>query len=171
MNAAHYHLVLNHLPIIFPIVGVLVLLGGFIFRSVIVRRVAFAIFIAGALLTFPAFQSGEGAEEVVEEMAGVNEAAMETHEDLAKQFAIFSYVLGGLSVGAMWLSVKNHRLESISGWVILAFAAITLYNAQQTGTSGGAIRHPEIGAQFQGGGEGGEGGENGEEGEEGEENE
>lgn len=33
MNDAHWHLLLNHLPIIFPVIGFLIMLGGFIFKS------------------------------------------------------------------------------------------------------------------------------------------
>ena len=66
MNQAHFHLMVNHLPIIFPIVGTIVLFGGFMLRSEIIKRVAYTIFIFGAIATFPAFLSGEGAEEVVE---------------------------------------------------------------------------------------------------------
>ena len=156
MNAAHYHLVLNHLPIIFPVVGILVLLGGFLFRLELIKRVAYAIFIMGAFLTIPAFQTGESAEEQIEHLAGVNEAAMEAHEDLAKTFAIFSYLLGTVSALALFLSIYKEQYSTLSGIVVLVFAAVTLFNAQKTGSSGGAIRHSEIGAQFSGG----EGGEN-----------
>jgi hypothetical protein len=33
MNGAHWHLVVNHLPIIFPIVGVIVMITGLISKS------------------------------------------------------------------------------------------------------------------------------------------
>ena len=62
MNQAHFHLLVNHLPIIVPIIGVVVLLSGIIFRSEIVKRVAYFVFIIGALATLPSMLSGEGAE-------------------------------------------------------------------------------------------------------------
>ena len=49
MNGAHWHLVVNHLPIIFPIVGVIVMITGLISKSDAVKRTAFMIFIIGAL--------------------------------------------------------------------------------------------------------------------------
>jgi hypothetical protein len=64
MNQAHLHLLANHFPIIIPVVGLLVMIGGFIFRSEMVKRTSFAIFILGAICTIPAFFTGEGAEEV-----------------------------------------------------------------------------------------------------------
>lgn len=49
MNEAHWHLVVNHLPIIFPIVGVIVMIAGLISKSEAVKRTAHLIFIMGAL--------------------------------------------------------------------------------------------------------------------------
>jgi uncharacterized membrane protein len=66
MNEAHLHLLFNHLPIIIPIVGLLVLFVNMIIRSEIVQRVGYLILILGAIATIPAFFTGEGAEEIVE---------------------------------------------------------------------------------------------------------
>ena len=38
MNQAHVHLAINHLPIILPIAGLLIFIGGLIFRSELVKR-------------------------------------------------------------------------------------------------------------------------------------
>jgi hypothetical protein len=40
MNEAHFHLAVNHLPIIIPGIAALILAGGFIFKSDIVMRTA-----------------------------------------------------------------------------------------------------------------------------------
>ncbi len=76
MNNAHWHLVFNHLPIIIPIVGLLTMIGGFIFRSEAVKRTSYFIFILGAISTIPAFATGEGAEEAVEHIQGIDENSL-----------------------------------------------------------------------------------------------
>ena len=45
MNGAHWHLLVNHLPINFPIVGVIVMITGLVSKSDAVKRTAFMIFI------------------------------------------------------------------------------------------------------------------------------
>jgi len=70
MNDAHFHLLVNHFPILMPIIGMLLLLGGMIFKSEAVKRAAYFTFLVGAIATIPSFSSGEGAEEVVEHMGG-----------------------------------------------------------------------------------------------------
>lgn len=145
MNGAHYHLALNHLPIVIPIVGLLILAGGFLARSEAVKKTAFFIFILGALTAIPAFATGEGAEEVVENVQGVDEELIEVHEETAETFAILSYILGGISLIALWATWKEKkRISNAACLLIVVFGAAVLYFAQKTGTSGGEIRHSEI---------------------------
>ena len=144
MNAAHFHLVVNHLPIIFPLVGVIVLITGLISKSEAVKRMSFLVFFLGALATVAAMTSGEGAEHIVEEIEGISEDYIETHEELAETFALLSYLLGAVSVVALWASFKNKTFANIIALVTLIFAIVVLYFGRQTGTSGGEIRHTEI---------------------------
>lgn len=97
MNEAHWHLVVNHLPIIFPLVGVIVIMTGFISKSEAVKRTAFMIFILGAFASIAAMSTGEGAEEIAEKITGITENDIERHEEAAETFAMLSYILGGTS--------------------------------------------------------------------------
>ena len=144
MNGAHWHLVVNHLPIIFPIVGVIVMITGLISKSEAVKRTAFMIFVFGALAAIAAMNTGEGAEEVVENINGVSENFIESHEEAAETFAILSYILGGISLLGLWASFKQKSFSSIISFATLIFAFVVLFFAKQTGTTGGEIRHTEI---------------------------
>jgi uncharacterized membrane protein len=144
MNGAHWHLVVNHLPIIFPIVGVIVMITGFISKSDAVKRTAFMIFIFGALAAIAAMNTGEGAEEVVEKINGVTENYIESHEETAETFALLSYILGGISLLGLWASFKQKTFSSLIAIGTLLFAFVVLFFAKQTGTTGGEIRHSEI---------------------------
>jgi len=144
MNGAHFHLVVNHLPIIFPVVGVIVMAIGLISKSEAVKRTAYLIFAIGALTAIAAMQSGEGAEEVVEKIRGVSENYIESHEETAETFSLLSYILGGTSILGLWASFKQKTFSSGITMATLAFALVVLFFAKQTGTTGGEIRHPEI---------------------------
>lgn len=144
MNEAHFHLVANHLPIIVPISGLIVFLIGIFTRSEVVKRSAYFLFVVGAISTMPAFVSGEGAEEVVEELGGISHHLIHEHEEKAELFAMLSYGLGLLSLIALWASWKKKQFASILGGVILIYSLVVLYMGKQTGTSGGEIRHTEI---------------------------
>lgn len=144
MNEAHLHLVVNHFPIIFPVVGILILVVGLISKSEAVKRTAYMIFIIGALAAIAAMVTGEDAEEIVEKINGVGESFIETHEEDAELFSILNYILGGISLIGLWASFKQKKSSYILNIVTLVFAAVVLFFGSQTGTSGGEIRHSEI---------------------------
>ena len=148
MNGAHLHLVVNHLPIIFPIVGAIVMVTGFIFKSDAVKRTAFLIFILGSLSCIAAMATGEGAEEVVENISGVTENYIERHEEKAELFAILSYILGVLSLLGLWISYKQKSFTNALNIIVLIFALVVIYFGKETGTTGGEIRHTEIRADY-----------------------
>ena len=148
MNGAHWHLVVNHLPIIFPIVGLIVMIISFIAKSEAVKRTGYAIFIIGAISAALAMATGEGAEEVVENISGISENYFETHEESAESFALVSYILGALSIVGLWASFAKKGVNNLVSYSVAAFAVVVLFLGKQTGTTGGEIRHTEIRTGF-----------------------
>ena len=144
MNDAHFHLVVNHFPIIIPAIGLLVMLGGFITRSAIVKRTAYFIFILGALSTLPAAASGEGAEEVVEELHLADHHIIHEHEEIAEVFILCSYGLGALALIGLWANMKRKTFGSAISIVTVLFSVVVLFLGSKAGTTGGEIRHTEI---------------------------
>jgi len=144
MNQAHYHLLLNHLPIIGTLIGILTLAAGFLLKSSHVKRTALVIFVFAAVSAIPAFLTGEGAEEVVEEMPGVTESVIEQHEDLA---AIFIWLTSALGIVALLTLISDLRamgLSKILYGLTASLCIATMVLAQQVGTTGGKVRHTEI---------------------------
>lgn len=144
MNEAHFHLTINHLPIILPIAAVIVLIGGILFRAELVKRMAYFLFVVSSITAFFAMSSGEGAEEIAEGIAGVSHDFIHEHEEKAEFFALMSYLLGALSLIGIWASWKRKGFAKIFSFVILAMSLVVLFLGKQTGTSGGEIRHTEI---------------------------
>lgn len=144
MNNTHLHLVVNHLPIIFPVVGLIILLIGIFTKTEISKRNAYITFILGALASIAAMATGEGAEEGVENLPGVAESLIKIHEEATELFAGLSYVLGGLSAVALFASFRSYTFSKIMPFIVGLFALATLFFAQKAGSTGGEIRHTEI---------------------------
>jgi uncharacterized membrane protein len=142
-NEAHFHLMINHFPIILPIVGLIIIILGIVFKNDLVKRIAFGVLITGALTAFMAMNSGEGAEEIVEEL-GRNHKLIHEHEEQAESFALLSYILGLISVIALWLNWKKHPFKDLSMYITMLLTTIVLYFGKSAGTSGGEITHEEI---------------------------
>lgn len=148
MNPAHWHLVVNHLPILFPVVGVIVMVTGLISKSEAVKRTSYLIFAIGALSAIVAMSTGEEAEDTVERISGISEDYIESHEETAETFALLSYLLGGLSLFGLWASFKEKGFSNLLSMGTLIFAFVVLFFGKETGTTGGEIRHTEIRSDY-----------------------
>lgn len=145
MNPAHFHLLLNHLPIVATIIGTLVLISGIILKNnTTIKQTALGILIFSSLTAIPAYISGEGAEEIAENLPGVSEQFIETHEDQGKLFLIANIITGIIATITLFLSIKKNNVSNMLFYVVLLIALINCFFAKQVGTSGGEIRHTEI---------------------------
>ena len=68
MNDAHLHMVVNHFPIIGTILGLGILITGIILKNNSVKNTAYVLFIVAAIFAAFSMGTGEGAEELVEDM-------------------------------------------------------------------------------------------------------
>lgn len=145
MNPAHLHLLVNH----FPIVGTLLAVPLFALALPRARdrgvwlSATFLMALAGGSAA-AAKLSGEGAEEQIEGMPGVNDAAIETHEERADIATIFAVLAGIGAVAAFGLGKK--REGAVLVIAPLAAAIVSGGLMAWTGAAGGQIRHPEIDA-------------------------
>ena len=144
MNNAHFHLVVNHFPIIGIIFGVGILTAGLFLNNNIVKNTAYSIFIVAAIFAFLAMYTGEGAEEIVEDMPTIGHQIIHEHEELAEKFAVLTYILAIFSIIGIYLNLKNHLKAQLLSFIIITVAVVTAILSSQVGTSGGEIRHTEI---------------------------
>jgi hypothetical protein len=144
MNDAHYHLIVNHLPIVGLLIGILVLIAGLVFNKTEVKLTALGIFIFSAITSIAAFYTGEGAEDIVENLEGISETLIHTHEEYAETFYTLSLILGGLSLLTFILGLKKMKFTKYLMILCLLIALVDGVLATYVGSSGGEIRHSEI---------------------------
>ena len=145
MNTAHWHLLLNHLPIVGTVIGTLIVAAGLILKNnPTVKQTGLGVLVFSALCALPAYLTGEGAEEIAEQLPGVNAVVMEGHEDLGNIFFILSTSLGLLAL----ITFITDRLQIKTASALYVFVVIAGIGlsvlAKQVGTSGGEVRHTEI---------------------------
>tara|TARA_R110002033_G_scaffold77030_1_gene128720 strand:- start:30237 stop:30725 length:489 start_codon:yes stop_codon:yes gene_type:complete len=144
MNDAHFHLVVNHLPIVGVLIGFLVLLAGLIMKKPQIKNAALGIFIFSALTAIVAFLTGEGAEEIVENLPGISETLIHKHEEYAELFLAMMQILGVTSLITLFLQYKKLPFSKYGFVLILLLSMVTMGIAKYVGTSGGEITHIEI---------------------------
>jgi uncharacterized membrane protein len=144
MNQAHIHLLINHLPIGGTIFGFLVLVAGFLFRSPAIKRTALGLFLGAALLAVPTFLTGEGAEEVVEDLPGISHDQIEQHEELGETYLLLLGILAVVAASTLVTDARGLRIHRFLYGATFIFAVGCIAVAAQVGLSGGEIRHTEI---------------------------
>ena len=144
MNDAHWHLVVNHFPIIGTILALGILITGLFLKNNSVKNTAYVLFIVAAIFAVFSMQTGEGAEEMVENFPEIGKAIIHEHEELAEKLALVLYAMGGLSLLALFLNFIKNTKEKLVSFFILGLGVASLFLIQKVGTTGGEIRHTEI---------------------------
>ena len=144
MNDAHLHLVVNHFPIIGTIFGLGILIAGLFLKNNTVKNTAYVLFVVAAIFAFISMSTGEGAEEMVEDMPNIGKQIIHEHEELAEKLALLLYATGIFSLVALYTSLKNHKFSKIASYITLVLALGAAVLGSSVGTSGGEIRHTEI---------------------------
>ncbi|NHN25869.1 hypothetical protein FIA58_009300 [Flavobacterium jejuense] len=144
MNDAHLHMVINHFPIIGLIFGTGILLVGIVLKNKSVQNTAFLLLAIAAIFGFASMATGEGAEEMVEDLPNIGHKIIHEHEELAEKFVLFLYATGLLGLISFYLNLKNNSKVKFVMYATLGVAILTCVFAKSVGTSGGEIRHTEI---------------------------
>jgi uncharacterized membrane protein len=146
MNAAHVHLMLNHLPLSASLAGLL-LLGAARLRpreNRDLEKAGLIALIVGALVAIPTYLTGEGAEDIVKRLPGVAKALVEPHEEAAI-YALVAIELAGVVALAASLLARSRPPQSRQlTSAALALAALSLATMGRVAYLGGQIHHAEL---------------------------
>lgn len=148
MNLAHLHLLLNHWPIIGTYIGVALLLVSAFARSNDIKQVSYGLFALLALVTIPAYLSGNAAAEATKAL-DFPSALVETHEGAALLAFIFLELTGAIAFFELWRLARRRQEPASPGLskalsAVLILSMLTAVLMAVAGLTGGDIRHPEI---------------------------
>jgi hypothetical protein len=144
VNAAHAHLILNHLPVLGIPFGLFVGFWGSVRRSDEVKKLALVVLLLAGLSALPAYLTGSEAEEVVEDIPGITSVAVSEHEDAAKTALVSALMLSAVALAGLLLWGRKPSAAKALLWVALAAALGVSALFAWTANLGGHIRHPEI---------------------------
>ncbi len=148
LNGAHWHLLVNHFPIIGGLMATIVLGFGLFRSNESVIRLSFGLFVLMSIATFITNQTGEQAEHYLESINALDEAIFHEHEDAADWANIGMYLTGGLSLLTLvWQRAKQLKFLPL---LILIVALITFGLMANAGRLGGLIMHKELRSETSG---------------------
>jgi hypothetical protein len=158
MNGAHVHLVLNHVPVLGTLFCVLALGVALLKKSDEVARAALFGLVLVALLTLPAYFSGEKAEDIVRRLPEVSTEIMEEHEEAALPALLTIEAAGVLALAALFVG-RGGRPQA--RWAVLGalgLGVVGLGLAGRASNLGGQVHHSEVRPEGAGAAEGDHGG-------------
>lgn len=144
MSGAHVHLLLNHVPILGTLFGLLLLLYGLVRKSDEIKRASFVSFITTSLVTMPVYGSGLAATSIVEGLPDVSKTIIEQHQQAALITLVTIEILGAVALLSLWLSRRSPDTRRWLVFVVLALAVIAGGLGIWTGDLGGQVRHTEV---------------------------
>jgi uncharacterized membrane protein len=144
MNGAHVHLILNHVPILGTLFCLLVLAAGVLRRREEVARVALCGMVVVALVTVPAYLSGEEAEDIVRRLPEVSTETMEEHEEAALPALLAIEAAGVLALAALVLGRGGRPLPRWAVLGTLALGVIGFGLVARAANLGGQVHHSEV---------------------------
>lgn len=143
MDAAHIHLLLNHVPVLGAIFGFLLLAFATWKGKDESTKVSLGVFALVGLAAVVVYLTGEPAEELVEGLPGFSEANLERHEEAALIATIGAGIVGLFAIGGLWL----YRRRRVAVWfrtlsLVLGLGVVGLMG--WTANLGGQVMHAEI---------------------------
>lgn len=141
MNPEHIHLILNHFPILGIMFAWVLLCIGLLMNKPVHLRIGLVTIVLIALITIPAFLTGEEAEEVVEELPGISHELIHDHEEAGELGLWLMEISGIIALVGIMMQIKQHPFTKKLLWGLLVFSMATLADMVYIGLTGGKIRH------------------------------
>lgn len=145
MDPVWMHMLVNHIPIIVPVVGLLIVIVGMVAKQENIKRTGLVVFIASGLTIYVANLTGEPAEHKVKQIPGISKHQIHEHEEASE-------LMLNLMSGALLLALLNlfriPKSPIVQKWVLVALLVVgvaTMVQGVITGHQGGLIRRPDLG--------------------------
>lgn len=144
MNSTHFHMLLNHFPVIGTLIGSVLLAWGILKDQQNIKSTAAVILSLMAIIAIPVYLTGEPAEESVENLPGVAKSMIDLHEDAASIAILLMGITGAVALIAVLLAFQKKAIAKTAYLATLFFSVVCFAAMARTGYYGGQIRHTEI---------------------------
>lgn len=144
MNAAHAHLLINHLPMAALAFALIAMVIGLVFKNPSIKRFGLGTLAASGAIGAAAYLTGSAAEEEYFGEQSPFHSFVERHEESAEVTWLVGMVAG--TIGLIALMVTR-RLSDVPSVAMAASLLATLVSAAffaVTANLGGYIQHSEI---------------------------
>jgi uncharacterized membrane protein len=144
LNAAHLHLMLNHIPILGSIFITVLFIIALIYRNVFLQKVSLWSLAVVALFTAATYITGDKSQDLVQNLPGVSDTMLHLHEQAAKIGLLLMFVTGIIALGGAFFYRHKPKLPRFLLTVVLVILLLNSGVFTYIGFLGGQILHAEI---------------------------
>lgn len=149
MNETHWHLLINHIPVLGLLFTLFLFAATFILRRKALYQVTLVWLIIVGLSVIPTYITGQNAHEVLHELSEVSFDAIDPHEYWATYVLYALLITAIIALIALTRLVKQKTVEDrlqslVSPLITFLFTLIASSLTVYTAMLGGEIRHIEI---------------------------
>ncbi|MBD3257272.1 hypothetical protein GF377_02475 [candidate division GN15 bacterium] len=149
MNDAHLHLLLNDIPVLGTVSGIVFIMIGLVARKETFKLIGCWVLLIAGLAAIPVVVTGEGAEEVIEHLQDVDEDIIHEHEEAAELVYPFAIIMGVGGLATIIVHKHVPKLRKTFVFSLLGLAIVVAGMIAWTANLGGQIRHPEVRPGFE----------------------
>ena len=144
MNLAHIHIVLNHIPSLGSIAGLLLLAAAVYTKNDALKKFSLIVLVFIAMAVLPTYITGAEAQRAVRGRPAVSRAMIQVHQNAAMVTMVLMTITGTFAWFGLWEFRRFARAGSLVTMGTLLSTALTVGAILYTGSLGGKISHPEI---------------------------
>lgn len=146
MNQAHLHLMLNHIPFLGAVFGLIVFGFGWAKKNNTLTTTGLIMLLVATVMIIPVYLTGDKATEIVQQSNCVEDIYISQHEKSAEIATLLMMVLGSLSLTALFLPSVTDSATIIKLFYtsIIVIGLLCIGYMGYTAYEGGKISHPEL---------------------------
>jgi len=144
MNLAHVHIVLNHVPSLGSVAGLLLLAAGIYKKDEAIKQFAYGVLVLITMAVLPTYISGAEAQRMVSKNVSYSAGMVQLHQNAAMITLLAMTAAGMFAWLGLWELRRHARSGSLTTMATLIATMAAVASILVTASIGGKINHLEI---------------------------
>jgi uncharacterized membrane protein len=144
MNLAHVHIVLNHVPSLGSIAGLLLLAAGIYKKDEAIKQFAYGVLVLITMAVLPTFVTGAEAQRIVDKNPSYSAGMVQMHQNAAMITLLTMTAAGMFAWFGLWEYRRHSKSGSLTTMATLISTMAAVACVLVTASIGGKISHSEI---------------------------
>src|SRR5262249_54980536 len=144
MNLAHVHIVLNHVPSLGSIAGLLLLAAGIYKKDEAIKHFAYGVLVLISMAVLPTYVTGAEAQRIVDKNPSYSAGMVQMHQNAAMITLLCMTAAGMFAWFGLWEYRRHSRSSSLTTTATMISTMAAVASVLVTALIGGKISHVEI---------------------------